>query len=317
MAADPTAQTHTDVDDLPGAEPAESVAARKPPGGKDAPADRPEPAPKKYTHTSRLTKLALEHELTQEDLDKFPSDAIWEEIDRIRGTTQPQRQEPPAAAKPAEKPATPADPDEEYLAELEKVDPQLAKLMRRAIAKDDLKPIQEKLEKLDRLEAAEQQRQARAVTRALDDAFAALPEKFAALVGEGPIEELTDPGQKGWRGAIYQAAKIQPGDGRKAIAQKIAAAAEAVAGSRVKDAPADPYAAAAARPAKPTPPRDPGNGRFTVPEFNGGLIHRPNGKQTGADPLDDKEQARRYFKDHGDPRGNAPRLEVEDDDLPE
>ena len=312
MAADPAAQTITD-DDIPGAEPAESAAARTPPGGKDAPADARQPAPKKYTHSSRLTKLALDLGFSQQDLDKFPSDAIWEEIDRIRGTTQPQRAEP---AKPEPK-APPADPDEEYLSELEKVDPQLAKLMRRAIAKDDLKPIQEKLEKLDRLEAAEQQRQARAVTRALDDAFAALPEKFAALVGEGPIEELTDPGQKGWRGAIYQAAKIQPGDGRKAIAQKIAAAAEAVAGSRVKDAPADPYAAAAARPAKPTPPRDPGNGRFTVPEFNGGLIHRPNGKQTGADPLDDKEQARRYFKDHGDPRGNAPRLEVEDDDLPE
>lgn len=317
MPADQT-QPDDDLPDDPAPGPKKQPAQK--PARRPDPDPDPEPAaePKKHTHTARLTKLALEMGFTQADLDDFPSDVIWEEIDRIRAA-EARPADPPPRPEPAAAAARPADPDEEYLAELEKVDPALAKLLRRAAAGPDLKPIHEKLAKLDALEAAEQRRQARATTRAIDAAFAALPAKFLPLVGEGPIEELTDPGQKGWRGAIYQKAGLAAGDGPKAVAAKIARAAEEVAGPHVKEpAAASAYDRAAngtPKAPRPDPARDP-NGRFTAEDFARGQVHRPTGRQTGPDNLDDVEQARRYMREHGDPRGSLPRAVIEDDDLP-
>lgn len=304
-----TAQPVITDDDLPGDPPAPS------PRPAPSPPVAPEPPPKKHQHSSRLTKLALEMGYTQADLDDHPSEAIWEDIERVRAVEVPR---PAAAVAPTPPtPEPPADPDEAYLSELEKVEPHLARLQRQA--RKDLQEVRAQLkakdEVLETLTKAEQQRQSRAVTRMVDLAFAALPEKFHELVGVGAIEELTDPGQKGWRGAIYQAAKIAATDGTRAIAQKILAAATAVCGDRVKETPTDPYGRLPATPPRPVPPKDPVNGRFTAEQFEQGQIHRPNGRQTGHDQLSAVEATRRYLKEIGDPRGDRPVVEF-DEDLP-
>lgn len=325
MPAD-RASVQIDDDDLPDEPQAadRQPAEPKKPAKPQQPAREPQaaaepPAQKKPAHSTVLLKAAAEFGFTPDDLEGFSADEIWEELHRLRTleAAKPQQQQKPAEPTAPAKP--PADPDEEYLAELEKVDPQLTRLLRKAIAGQDLKPIHEKLSKLDALEAAEQTRQARALDRAIDAAFAALPEKFLPLVGEGPIAELTDPGQKGWRGEIYRVAGIKPGDTARQIAAKVAKAAEERAGQFVKE-PAAQSAYDRTPPAPKPPaadrPRD-ANGRYTVGDFNGGLVHRPNGKQTGIEQLEPEEKARRAFREAGDPRGFRPVLGIEDDDLPD
>lgn len=320
MPAD-NAPTQTD-DDLPDEEP----TSGQQPAAAQKPARQPQPAapaaePKKPAHSPMLLKAAAKHGFAPEDLDGYSAEEVWEELHRLdsleAAKPQPQRAaEPPAPAAP------PADPDEQYLAELEKVDPGLARLHRRQMEKQAAleKQLAEKDEALKTLTAAEQKRQVRAWTKAVDAAFAALPEKFLPLVGEGGIEQLTDPGHKGWRGAIYQKAGLADTDGVKAIAAKIARAAEEVAGQHVKEpAAASAYDRAAnGTPKAPKPERERDtNGRFTAGDFHAGLVHRPTGRQTGPDKLDDVEQARRAFREAGDPRGSRPVLEITDDDLPD
>ena len=316
MAAD-TAQEIDD--DLPGdpepkkPEPKKNVA---PPAAKK-PEPEPEPEPKKHRHTSRLVALAAEYGLTQDDLDNHPSEVIWEEIHRLQQLEAARKPAPAAQAEPAKKDEPEVDEDEQYLAELKEVDPKLEKIIRRAMSRDDLKPINEKLARLDALEKAEQARQARQANDLLDAAFEALGDKFEPLVGKGSIAEV-NPGEQGWRGAIYAKAKIDfATDSPSRINAKIKAAAQALAGDRVKEKEpeaANDYEAAAQGGAK-TPPRA-ANGRFTAADFERGQIHRPNGKQTGLEQLDAVEATRRYLKEHGDPRGDRAPIEF-DEDLPE
>ena len=310
-------------DDLPDEEPTsgQPPARQQPPAA--APAAAPAAEPKKPAHSAVLLKAAAEFGFTPADLEGFSPEEVWEELHRLRDLEAAKPQQQPAKpAEPQAQPKPPADPDEEYLAELEKVDPGLARLHRRQMEKQAAfeKQLAEKDETIKTLTAAEQKRQVRAWTKAVDAAFAALPEKFLPLVGEGGIEGLTDPGQKGWRGAIYQKAGLTDADGAKAIAAKIAKAAEEVAGAHVKEPPAaSAYDRAAnGTPKAPRPDRERDtNGRFTAGDFNAGLVHRPTGRQTGPDKLDDVEQARRAFREAGDPRGSRPVLEITDDDLPD
>lgn len=315
MAADMAPEIE---DDLPGnPEPKQPEPKKKPaPPAAKQPEPEPEPEPKKHRHTSRLVAVAAEYGLTQDDLDNNPSEVIWEEIHRLQQLEAARK--PAAQAQPEKKPEPEAekDPDEEYLAELEEVDPKLAKIVRRALSQEHLKPINEKLARLDELEKAEQARQVRSMQSMVDNAFAALGEQFEPLVGKGSIEDITDPGQQGWRGAIFGRAKIDfATDTQARINAKIAAAAKALAGDRVKEpAPEHKTAYDALADRRPTPPRDT-NGRFTAADFERGHIHRPNGKQTGLDQLDAVEATRRYLKEHGDPRGERASIEF-DEDLP-
>ena len=306
-------------DDLPDEEPTtgqQQPAAKKP-------AQPPAAEPKKPAHSTVLLKAAAEFGFSPEDLEGFSADEIWEELHRLRSleAAKPQQQQKPAEPTAAAKP--PADPDEEYLAELEKVDPGLARLHRRQMEKQAAleKQLAEKDEALKALTAAEQQRWQRQVDRMIDKAFAALPEKFLPLFGDGPAADLADPGQLAWRAEILKTAKLVPADAasQKTFNVKIAKAAEERAGRMVKEPePTIGYGGAAAGPKAPKPDRGRDeNGRFTPADFHAGLVHRPTGRQTGPDKLDDVEQARRAFREAGDPRGSRPVLEITDDDLPD
>lgn len=314
MAADTAPEID---DDLPGDPEPKKPPPKKnvaPPAAKQ-PEPEPEPEPKKHRHSSRLTALAGEYGFTQADLDDNPSEVLWEEIHRLQQIEAARKPVQQVQTEKKAEPEVEKDPDEEYLAELAEVDPKLAGLIRRLKSTDHLKPINERLEKLDALEKAEQARQARHATEIVDAAFAALGEKFEPLIGSGPIADLADPGQRGWRAEIYQRAKIDfANDSPSRISAKIKAAALALAGDRVKEKEPEPtndYEAAADR--RPQPRGT--NGRFTAADFERGQIHRPNGKQTGVDQLDDVEAARRYFREHGDPRGHHAPIEF-DEDLP-
>jgi hypothetical protein len=300
-----------DDDDLP--EPAAAKAAVKPAPAAKKPEPEPEPEPvaKKHTHTSRLVALARAAGFTQDDLDNHPSGVIWEELDRIGATAKPP------AAKPEPKPAAPeVDPEEAYLAELEASHAPLVGMLRKTKAElAAIKKAQaEKDEQIGKLTAAEQKRADRMRERWLDNAFAALPEEYHELVGTGPLAKIDNPAHQGWRGAIYRSAGLTADDDAEAVAAKVLAAATAKAGPHAKKPPAaGAYDAAPAR----VPQKKDANGRFTKEDFEAGHLNRPNGKQTGKDQLDDKAAARRYFNEIGDPRGQRPAVEIEDDDVPE
>lgn len=316
MAADTAPEID---DDLPGnPEPKKpSAETKKPSPETKRPATEtpePEPEPKKHRHSSRLMRLAEDYGFTQDDLDNHPSEVIWEEIHRLQQLEAARKSAPQPETQKAE---PEVDEDEQYLAELKEVDPKLEKIIRRAMSRDDLKPINEKLAKLDALEKAEQARQARTANDLLDAAFEALGEKFEPLVGKGSISEI-NPGEQGWRGAIYAKAKIDhASDSPSRINAKIKAAALALAGDRVKEKETEApnaYEAAAQSDKRSQPSRDT-NGRFTAADFERGHVHRPNGKQTGLDQLDAVEATRRYLREHGDPRGDRASIEF-DEDLP-
>lgn len=281
----------------------------------------PEPeAPKKHVHSSRLVKLAQEMGYSQHDLDNFPSEAIWEDIERVRAVETARKPAAPVAT-PTTQP-TPADPDEAYLDELSQTHPDLVRVIKKALTKPKFELPEDAKEKLDRLEKAEQTRQARALDRALDDAFAALPEGYGELVGDGEYGEV-DAIQQATRVAIFRAAQVDATkDGKKAIAAKIAAAAKTVAGSRVKEPPPSAYQQAASRQPNPpvhvraTPPKDPVNGRFTKEDFGAGTIHRPDGKRTGIEGMTLEEGVRQIMRKNGDPRGDRPVIDI-DDNLPD
>lgn len=298
-------------DDLPGEKPESKPAVKPAPVAKKADPE-PEP-PKKYQHVSRLVREALAAGLTQDDLDNHPSDVIAAELDRLERITAsrtPPKTEPKAETK-AE-----VDPEEAYLAELETTHAPLVKILRQAKKdREELAAIKEQFQKeVEPLKQAEIKRQQLAFDRALDKAFAALPAEYEPLVGTGSIYELSDPGQKGWRGAIYQAAKLEATDSPRQIVAKVLAAAQAVAGPHVKKA-AESTSAYDTLPKKPQP-KSPVNGRFTKEEFEAAQLHRPNGKQTGHDQLNAVEATRRYLKEIGDPRGDRPAVDFDDDDLP-
>lgn len=298
-----------DDDDLPGDPPPKGTVKPAPaPKAKVEPDPEPE-APKKFTHSSLLVRKATEAGFTQADLDNFPSEAIWEELDRVTSIARAQ----PKAAVKAEPKAEPVDPDEAYLAELETTHAPLVKILRQA--KKDREELLATKEEVNGLKQSEVKRQQAAFDRALDKAFAALPEEYAEYVGTGSISDLSDPGHLGFRGAIYKAAKLEATDSLKQIAVKIEAAAKSIVGPRIKQV-ADTTSAYDKLPSRKPQPKDAVNGRFTKEDFEKGHVHKPGGKSTGVDPLDDVEQARRYFKEIGDPRGNHAGVSLDDDDLP-
>lgn len=285
------------------------------PAAKPAPvAKKPESEPvepaKKHTHSSRLVKAATEAGFTQDDLDNFPSDVIWEELHRIQSITIKTA---PVAQPEVKKPEV--DPEEAYLAELEATHAPLANMLRQSKTKLAAmeKAQTEKDEVIGKLTQAEQKRQQAAFDRALDKAFAALPEEYAEYVGTGSIHDLTDPGHMGFRGAIYKAAKLEATDSLKQIAAKIEAAAKSIVGPRIKQV-ADTTSAYDKLPARKPQPKD-AKGKFTVEEFANGQVHRPAGKKTGLEGLSLEEGARRIMKEHGDPRGDRPVIEMDDEEF--
>ncbi len=310
-----------DDDDLPG----EVVAPPKPAKPKPIPAKEPEesepetpppPPKKKHTHTGVLLARARQFGFSQADLDNHPSSVIWEEIDRI--TAQQARQQ--AGQQPAVKEPEPEDEVEAFLKTCE--DEPTAKMIRALAKRADTKELREKLEKLDQLEANEKARTLRAHDEAVDDAFASLPAEYKALIGEGDMAGLTDPGARGWRNAIYGDAKITPADSPRTIKRKITEAAAARAADRLKGKkkPAaeeaeehDSAYGGAGR--NGTPPRA-ANGRFTAEDYEAGVIPKPNGKKTGIDQLSPVDGMRRILREAGDPRGDRPHVEF-DEDLPE
>ena len=301
-----------DDDNLPG-DPVEPVPTPSPaPRRGVEPA--PEPTPTKHTHSTRLVQLARQMGYSQDDLDNFPSAEIWEDIERVRAAEAAAKPTPQGVAATPPKPE--ADPDEAYLARLGEEYPDLARIIKKLHARPEAAVPKDVQEKIDRLEKAEQTRQARALDRALDDAFSALPDGYLELVGEGEYGEV-DAIQQATRVAIFKAAGVDAGkDGKKAIAQKIAAAAKSVAGTRVKDAPPSAYQQAAAKPQKTPPIKDPATGRFTAQDFNNGHLHRPDGKRTGVEGMTLEEGVRQIMRKNGDPRGDRPVIDI-DDNLPD
>lgn len=306
-----------DFDDLPS--PTLPAPARtEVPPAKPPKAAPPAPAPQKQTHTQRLVKLALDAGFTQADLDKYPSDVIWDELNRIRELETRARPAPP----PVESAKQPA-PDRDELATLldeldadQTYDPKLAKALRLIQKRADLTEVHKKLERVDALEQAEQARATQRLARIVDTAFAKLPEEYHDFVGTGPMDALTDPGQQGWRRSIFQTAKLDfAKDSPARVAEKIAAAAEQLAGARVKPAEQTVPGYGESKPAKKQPRGT--NGRFTPEEFAAGHVARPSGRLAGAEQETVGQAAARIMREHGDPRGNTPVIGFDDDDLPE
>lgn len=302
-------------DDLPGESAPETpvpAAVKKPAA---APAAEP---PQKPRHTRKLIDTALALGYTQDDLDTFSSAELWEDIQNTRDLEEKSR--PAPAVRDLVRPApVEVDEDEEYLAQVES-NPEasaFAKFLRRRLAKE--KSAHEKVSKVDALEAAEQTRARRMIEDQIDSAFQALPEKYHALVGTESLVELTDPGQKGWRGEIFRAAKLDfSKDTAATIRRKIAASAAQLAKGKVPDdevetEPANGYEALAGK--KKATPKNPVNGRFTKEDFEDGALALAGGKKAGAANLSAVEQTRSYLRERGDPRGSMPAIEF-DDDLP-
>lgn len=331
MAGNPAA---VDVDDeLPG-EP--EPAARPEPKAKPAPKPAPAPAataepetPKPRRSKALLDSLA-EFGYSEADIEGFSNEEVWEEVHNLR------RSRTPAAAEPAARPVAPANPPEPesdpldgWLAEFDKTDPVGGKFLRglRDANKQLQTALKERDEKLDTLTKAEEQRQRRVIVKAIDAGFAALPEEYKALYGEGGEADLTDPGAVGWRRAVIEKAGVKVGDEPRAVAAKINATALKLAAGRVQPPEptvADLYGGRAAgpKPKRQLPPQDPETGqfvpasRFSAADFNNGHVHRPSGRATGGDAADAVQQTERYLREHGDPRGNRTRVEFDDEDLP-
>ena len=299
-------------DDLPGEEP---TPKPKPAAKTKPPAAAPEPEPAKHVHTQRLTKVALDMGFTQADLDGHSSEVIWEEIHRLNALAAEQekaRHVPVAAAVP--KTETPAEDDEDaFISDLEKnpdIDQRYVKKLKKD--RERIKALEDKVGRVDQLEAAEKARAGRLQTEMIDTGIAALGEEFESLVGTESMAETTDPGHKGWRIEIYKNAGIDfAKDSQRVINKKIAAAAAQLAAGRItkKEEPANEYD----QPAK----REPGTGRFTKKDFERGAVSRPSAKKVGATEINGTEAIRQHFAANGDPRGSKNYTDPDDtDDLP-
>lgn len=302
-----------DDDDLPG----EAVPLPKPAKPKtltsltpnDPEPESPPPAPKKHEHTDFLVSRAKQFGFSQRDLDNHPSNVIWEEINRIIALQQARQPNPSAPKEPE-----PEDEVEAFLKTCE--DEPTAKMIRALAKRADQKEVREKLAKIDAMEAKEKARTDRAANEAVNDGFANLPDEFKSLVGDGDMEELNDPGARGWRLEIYRQAKINTDtDSQRTINKKIREAAAAVAGDRIKPKKKAAEGATAYDDETPGQPRGT-NGRFTKEQFEQAQITKPNGKKTGIDQLSPVDGMRRILKEAGDSRGDRPSIDF-DEDLPE
>lgn len=302
-------------DDLPGDEP-KPVAKKTPPQqSQQQPTQQqnpkePEPAPKRHTHSRRLVEVATALGFTQEDLDTFPSEVIWEEVHNLQALAARQQSQQPTV-DPARKPA----PEMEEFDIDAFVDPKLAGYFKQQAA--EIKALKEQNKKLEALEQAEQQRAARARDDMIDAAFTALGKRYEQLVGADAFADLTNPGQKGWRVEIVRAAKLDfSKDTARTVARKIAAAAAVVAKDHVpadEPGPQSGYEAAV----QTSKRRNPASGRFTADDFERGQVARPSARKAGVAEVNGAEALHRYLKEQGDPRGDRGYVDPEDDsDLP-
>lgn len=303
-------------DDLPG----EAPKPKKKPAAPivEEPDESPPPAPKKHAHSQRLTELALHLGYSQSEIEQTPDEALRQELALIQ-TEIGRNVAPPPAPESKKAVEEPADPDEAYLAELEsnsEVDPKHVAFLKRQVAAR--KAAEAKAAKVDQFEEKEKYREERQAQDSVDFAFAALGKKYEKLVGAGDMAEITDPGEKGWRFAIYQAAKIDfKKDSQRAINRKVAEAAAKLAASKVKDDEPgeDEEVNAYDKPPKRAPAKDPETGRFTTDDFEGGKVAKPSGKKNTPAEMDAVEATRQLLRANGDPRGFRPVIEF-DDDLP-
>lgn len=288
-----------------------------------APKTKAEPIPEvtKHTHTQRLITAATNMGFTQDDLDNFDSETIWAEIARVQEMNLRRKNASAPAAEPVKK--AEEDPDEALLAELERdVHPPLAAYLRkqREEAKEARKQMAEKLAKLDSLEENEKKRVARQQIEMIDNAFSALPEKYKVLFGDGPMADIDDPGQSGWRMAVMNEAKLTEIGSQRSLNKKIAEIAVRMAKNKV--APDEPgktgvesaYAAETPAPKKKAPAKDPETGRFTAEDFEGAKIAKGSGRQTGVEQVGLMEGARRILQSNGYMTSAA--FEGDDDDMP-
>ena len=309
----PASAPHNDDldDDLPGDE--AKVETPKPEPKKPATAASPTPpaAPIKHQHSAYLVSTARKLGFTQSDLDNYPSNEIWEAIHQTEAQAKPA----PKSA-PVEKPVE----DEEYDWNSEEVAgvPGLKSHLQKQAK--ELKELKAKTAKIDEFEKAEVSRTNRRNEEVIDDAFAALGERFESIVGKGDMTSLADDGAKRRRVAIYGSAAINlQQDTSRTIARKIAEAAlllyPAVAKPEVEDVGAGAYAGGP--PVKKVPPKDPATGRFTADDFEKGKLQRPSAKRPHATEISGIEVLRNHFKENGDPRGDRAWVDPDDtDDLP-
>ena len=307
-------------EDLPGPEPRKGKGKAKKPEAVSPPPPPPEPkAPevKKERHTSRLMQLALAHGFTQEDIDSTPSAQLWEEIDRMDAMA--------ARRKPVETPKQPETPsndeDEEYLAELDKMeglDPKHTAFLRRQHART--KAAEEKAKKVEELEKRDAERTKRAVWDALEAGFAKLAENpgFKALIGEGYASELKDnPGAIGWRNAIASQCGAEETDSPATITRKIVAYGTRLMAGKAPAVPASPPPPPEKAPHHSTrQPRE--DGRFTVEDYTEASLPAAGDRKVDREAMSGAAVIHEYLREKGDARGELPFVDSDDDsDLPE
>lgn len=327
-----TPPRNDDDDDLPG-ETTPSKKSKKPAANLTAePPDEPEPTPPpKQQHSSNTRRVAAQFGFSDADLDVLTTEQVWTEIHQLQRLNLERAKHQQQQAVPTKddkrQPVEEVDEDEEFLKNLEadaEFDQRYTKFFRRLRAGVKAPAVPKELaDKVAAMEKAEVARQERANMEAIDAGFAALPKKFHVLVGTGSLLETTDPGERGWRGSIFQEAKINfTTDTQRTINSKILAAATKLAGHRVKDEPDEPERTGydAVVPSKRSTqarqqPRDESQ-RFTVDDFNNGQTARP-GKHPDVAALNGPEVLRQHLLANGDPRGARSANSDDDSDLPE
>lgn len=314
-------------DDLPGDEPAPVpelkvpvVPAPKEPAPKVEPVEAT-PAPKKNSHTERLTRIALQMGFSQADLDNHDSATIWEEVNRIQTLANASR-----VAKEPAKPAAPVvDEDEDYIKELEanpENDPKHIAFLKRQHART--KAAEAKAGKVDALEARDKQRNEQDLIAAAESAFAELAKrdpKAAILIGTGAADEL-DPGELGWRRHIWQNAGATEADSPAVLKRKLIAVGGPMlakkTGATIAPSPpvVPPPPPAPAK--KPLPPRGQ-DGKFTEADYEAAKLPQPGNRTLeGAPELVGAAAIHSYLREIGDPRAGLSYVDRDDaDDLPD
>lgn len=311
----------TENDDLPGDEtatPAPEPAAIEKPEPKKAPEAKPPEPRKVHTHTDRLRRIALGMGFSEADLDNHDSATIWEEVHRLQSlATEREKAKAPAKKEPE------VDEDEEFIKELEAsdTDPKYIAFLKRQHART--KAAEAKAAKVDDLEARDKKRHEQALQDAADAAFASLAKdpKAALLIGTGLTHEL-DPGEFGWRRAIWQAAKVDEANDTPAVLQrKLVTAGKAMlakklgGGDPAPQPPASPPPPAAP---KKTPPRDPQNGRFTEEDYAKAKLPVPGNRLLESSPeLTGAAVIHAHMREVGDARASLEYVDRDEaDDLP-
>lgn len=321
-----------ELDDLPDGEaprspqtPAATQIAAKKAAAKSTPAPRrepeeedDEPPPQKHRHTPGMMQLALHFGYSQADIDGTTPADLRSELQLLQTEVSRSAPKPAPEKKPA--PIEPVDEEEEYLKVLEanpEIDKEHVKFLRKIKAKADA--AEKKANKYDEIEERDKKRDVARHVEMVDNSFAGLPKKFHKLFGTDGMAELKNPGMRGWRMEVVNAANLQDGDSQRTIDRKIATAAAKVSTGHVEedeeeeDEPINPYAA---KPKKKTPLKDPATGRFTEEDFERGHVAKPSVKKIAAGEMDAVTATRNLLRQNGDPRGFRTPVEFEDD-LPE